>query len=301
MRGYNGVAETLLSRERELKMAGSNVRRREVFIPFLPSRRKAVQPKPDFPKWIAGGLFEEAKTIGGKPIVRPSVNSPKTFLPSAQARAAMSAMAVSGSRLMKFTEAGDESRPIATRLARGNPLLMNQRRKTLEIFHQSAKLVALLKVEGKDLASLPLGSSEKIEAGIRIVVIGSPLGLEGTLSEGIISAVREFPGRDRWLQISAAISPGSSGSPVMNAKGEVIGIATLLLTGGQSLNFAVPIEAGRVLLARTQKTDKPQPLDAHTITDCSSKTSPDRQGFGEAIPMALNVAIAIWTTVFAGT
>ncbi len=131
----------------------------------------------------------------------------------------------------------------------------------------AANDLALLKLEGKDLTSLPLGSSEKVEAGIRIVVIGSPLGLEGTLSEGIVSAVREFPGRERWLQITAAISPGSSGSPVLNANGEVIGIATLLITVGQSLNFAVPIEVARSLLARAQKTDKPQPFATYTIAD----------------------------------
>lgn len=67
------------------------------------------------------------------------------------------------------------------------------------------------------------------------------LGLEQTASEGMVSAVRDLPGRGKLLQITAAISPGSSGGPVLNSKGEVVGIACFLLAEGQSLNFAIPI------------------------------------------------------------
>lgn len=73
-----------------------------------------------------------------------------------------------------------------------------------------------------------------------ILVVGSPMGLEQTVSEGIVSAVREIPNMARVLQISASISPGSSGSPVINMKGKVIGVATFYLVKGQNLNFAVP-------------------------------------------------------------
>ncbi len=110
--------------------------------------------------------------------------------------------------------------------------------------------IAVLTVEGKDLPFLNLGDSAKAQVGEKIAVIGSPLGLEGTVSEGNVSALREVePGR-KWLQITAPISHGSSGSPVLNAQGEVIGVAAALMQEGQSLNFAVPVEAVKNLLAQ---------------------------------------------------
>jgi tetratricopeptide (TPR) repeat protein len=78
--------------------------------------------------------------------------------------------------------------------------------------------------------------------GERILVIGSPLGLEQTISDGIVSAIREIPGHGKVVQITAPISSGSSGSPVVNTKGEVVGIATFLVREGQNLNFAIPQE-----------------------------------------------------------
>ncbi len=73
----------------------------------------------------------------------------------------------------------------------------------------------------------------------RIVVVGSPMGLEQTVSEGIVSSLREIPVIGPVFQMSAPISPGSSGSPVVNARGQVLGIATFQFVQGQNLNFAV--------------------------------------------------------------
>ncbi|OWU64469.1 MAG: hypothetical protein CBB60_009670 [Armatimonadetes bacterium Cent15-Ar3] len=121
--------------------------------------------------------------------------------------------------------------------------------------------LVLLKIKGKELPFLTLGKSENIEVGTRIAVIGSPLGLEGTLSEGIVSAVRELMGDMKVLQVTAAISPGSSGSPVLNVKGEVVGVAASLLRGGQSLNFAVPAECGVRLMAKIRSSSELHPLN----------------------------------------
>ena len=77
------------------------------------------------------------------------------------------------------------------------------------------------------------------EVGERVAVVGSPLGLEQTLSDGVISAFRRTSAGS-YLQISAPVSTGSSGSPVVNMRGEVVGVTSLQVIRGQNLNFAVP-------------------------------------------------------------
>jgi tetratricopeptide (TPR) repeat protein len=77
----------------------------------------------------------------------------------------------------------------------------------------------------------------------QILVLGSPLGLEQTVSEGIVSSIREIPSVGEFFQMSAPISRGSSGSPVINLKGQVVGIATFQMVGGQNLNFAVSVKS----------------------------------------------------------
>jgi tetratricopeptide (TPR) repeat protein len=90
--------------------------------------------------------------------------------------------------------------------------------------------------------------------GQDIVVIGNPLGLESTVSAGIVSAVRDIPAFGKILQITAPISPGSSGSPVVNMKGEVIGIATFVFKKGQNLNFAITSDKIIALKETSQTT-----------------------------------------------
>lgn len=101
--------------------------------------------------------------------------------------------------------------------------------------------IAVLRIAARQLRALKLGNALTAVPGDHIVAIGHPLGLGSTVSDGLISAVRQYSQKLTLLQISAPISPGSSGGPVLNEKGEVIGISTLVVTGGQNLNFAVPI------------------------------------------------------------
>src|ERR1041385_5015959 len=104
--------------------------------------------------------------------------------------------------------------------------------------------IALLKIDvppTNQIRPLPLDKTSPQE-GESVVVIGNPLGLEGSVTNGIVSAVRDIPTFGRIIQITAPISSGSSGSPVVNMQGQVIGIATLQITGGQSVNFAIPSE-----------------------------------------------------------
>src|SRR5712691_10109220 len=103
--------------------------------------------------------------------------------------------------------------------------------------------IALLQVEvPASLVSPLMVVRTSPQEGEGIVVIGNPFGFEGSVSNGIVSAVRDIPNYGRIIQITAPISPGSSGSPVVNIQGQVIGVATLQITGGQSVNFAIPSE-----------------------------------------------------------
>jgi tetratricopeptide (TPR) repeat protein len=103
--------------------------------------------------------------------------------------------------------------------------------------------IAVLRIDAPagQVRSLLLDRTSPQE-GESVVVIGNPFGLEGSVTNGIVSAVRDIPTFGRIIQITAPISPGSSGSPVVNMHGQVIGVATLQITGGQSINFAIPSE-----------------------------------------------------------
>jgi serine protease Do len=112
-------------------------------------------------------------------------------------------------------------------------------------------------------------SGARPEVGERVVVLGSPLGLEQTVSEGLVSAIRTIKTRGEFLQISAPISPGSSGGPVVNKTGQIIGIATFQVRG-QQINFAVP--GYRVLALRD---GPPRPLPGQSA---EGKSLPARPG-----------------------
>jgi len=95
------------------------------------------------------------------------------------------------------------------------------------------------------------------EVGERVVIIGTPLGLDKTVSDGIVSAVRKVPDFGEVIQLTAPISQGSSGSPVFNMKGEVVGVATFFVIMGQNLNFAIP--GTRILkLTASESTTLPE-------------------------------------------
>ncbi len=118
--------------------------------------------------------------------------------------------------------------------------------------------IAILSVKGlNNVPYLTMGDSDKLELGESIVAIGSPLGLQNTVSTGIVSSFRKNIIRDvegtKDIQISAPISSGSSGGALFNAKGEVVGITYAGFTElGQNLNFAIPINEAKTLLQTTK-------------------------------------------------
>ncbi len=112
------------------------------------------------------------------------------------------------------------------------------------------KDIAVLKASGRDFPSLPLGDSDNVQVGEAVIAIGSPLALEATVSNGIVSAIRDLDeGKTRAIQTTAAISPGSSGGVLLNFRGQVIGITAFQMANGQNLNFAIPANYIKPLLS----------------------------------------------------
>ena len=105
------------------------------------------------------------------------------------------------------------------------------------------KDILILKIEAKKFPAVKIGNSKSLKIGQRVYAIGSPMGFENTISEGIISGLRSYDELRRdFIQITASISSGSSGGAVLNDKGELIGISTLTVKEGQNINFAIPID-----------------------------------------------------------
>lgn len=136
-------------------------------------------------------------------------------------------------------------------------VLQPGRQLTGQVIYRDPSLdVALVQVSGGSYPTVALGDSDRLRPGEWAIAIGSPMGLSNTVTVGIISAInrqgRELQLADRpgpFIQTDAAINPGSSGGPLLNASGEVIGINTAVLQGAQGLGFAVPINAIRPVLS----------------------------------------------------
>jgi len=115
--------------------------------------------------------------------------------------------------------------------------------------------IAVIKVKGRDLPALKLGDSDSIGVGEQVVAIGNPRGLENTVSDGIVSARRTFEGYEKdvhFIQLTAPISPGSSGGALFDTSSAVIGMTTASYRESQNLNFAVPVNLIKPMLASTE-------------------------------------------------
>lgn len=108
--------------------------------------------------------------------------------------------------------------------------------------------LAIVKVAGFDLPVLELGNSDGLAVGEPTVSVGSPRSLEGTVTAGLLSSVRDSGEGFKVLQTDAAVNPGNSGSPLVNNKGQAIGVVSFKLRSAEGLNFAIPINYVRGLL-----------------------------------------------------
>lgn len=117
--------------------------------------------------------------------------------------------------------------------------------------------IALIKIDAPfDLPVLPLGDSQKLRPGDWVMTIGSPFGLELTVTIGIVSAKSRSLGRspyDEYIQIDAPVNPGSSGGPLINNQGEVVGINAAIIAKGQGLGFSVPINLAKTYLPQLKE------------------------------------------------
>jgi len=137
--------------------------------------------------------------------------------------------------------------------------------------------LALLKIEDKDspqFPKVPLGDSDALAVGERVFAIGSPLGLERTVTEGIVSTKTRPMQGELYLQTTAQINPGNSGGPLFNLRGEVVGVTNMKITFGEGLGFAIPVEAVRFFLGHRDAFayDNDNPSNPYRYLEPPSRT-----------------------------
>ncbi len=117
--------------------------------------------------------------------------------------------------------------------------------------------LAVLRVRGLEAEPLAPGSVRLPPVGLRVIAIGHPRGYEYTVSDGIVSAIRTLEeGGQELIQVTAPISPGSSGGPLLDLSGKVLGVCSLTLTEGQNINFAVPLRDLVPVLAEAREIER---------------------------------------------
>lgn len=140
-------------------------------------------------------------------------------------------------------------------------LLTNNKEFEAKVIGRDPKTdLALIKIKsGKGYQSIKLGNSDELRVGEWVVAIGNPFGLDHTVTAGIVSAKGRVIGAgpyDNFIQTDASINPGNSGGPLINLKGEVIGINTAIMAQGQGIGFAIPINTAKELISQLKDKGK---------------------------------------------
>ncbi len=145
--------------------------------------------------------------------------------------------------------------------------------------------LALLRLPAQALPAAELGDSESLRVGQLVIAIGNPLGLEATVTTGVVSAKGRTLATPTGLmanliQTDASINPGNSGGPLVDASGRVVGINTAVILGAQGIGFAVPVSAVRDLLARYGRTGEAHSgwLGIHAVDQWLDASPGQREG-----------------------
>lgn len=201
--------------------------------------------------------------------IKPSAVAIETFDGKGNSVSRGSGFFVAGDRIVTNRHVIERSNRVVVRLLNGKTFVVKG---VLAVDGEGD--LALLQVDVPQAMAAPLPIDRAVpQEGESIVVIGNPFGLEGSVSNGIVSAVREISGYGKIIQITAPISPGSSGSPVVNMSGQVIGIATLQAAEGQSLNFAIPSER----IAQLKVTD------LQSVSSLTAETQKNKRSAAERL------------------
>jgi len=135
-------------------------------------------------------------------------------------------------------------------------------------------LVKIPKIDGREFVPAPLERDERLEIGQPVFAIGNPLGLERTLTQGVISTPRRSMGGRTYIQTDTPINPGNSGGPLFNTRGEVIGITNMKLMFGENMGFAIPARYVKDFLRNREAFafDKSNPNSGYKYHDPPSRT-----------------------------
>jgi S1-C subfamily serine protease len=162
--------------------------------------------------------------------------------------------------------------------------------------------LAVVKIDGNDLPAAPLGNSSQVQVGDWAIAVGNPFGLDNTVTLGIISTLKRSSAqvgipdkRLDFIQTDAAINPGNSGGPLLNDRGEVIGINTAIRAEAQGIGFAIPIDTAKAIQDRLARGDKiPHPylgIRLVTLTPDLAKQFNQEENFPVPVPEIQGVLV----------
>jgi S1-C subfamily serine protease len=136
--------------------------------------------------------------------------------------------------------------------------------------------LAIIQVAGFDLPTVELGNSNDIQPGEPVLLVGSPQGLQGTITAGVVSAIRDLPEGLKVIQTDASVNPGNSGGPLLNSRAQAIGVLGFRLRDSSGLNFAVPINYIRGMLNSIQSGASVPTVTMSAASDVMNPNPPQR-------------------------